>query len=211
MKMKLLALLTLALGTAMFHSHSSPQPEAKTLTKEERERAIEYLEQTAKDFAAAINGLSDAQWSFKPSPERWSIAECAEHIAVSEEMVWNIVREKIMKSPAAPERRPEVAGKDEIVLKMIPDRSKRVQAPEAITPTGRFASREELVKRFDELRAQEISYLRETNDDLRSHFADHPFVKTLDAYQWLLLNGAHGKRHTSQIEEVKADPAYPKS
>jgi hypothetical protein len=33
----------------------------------------------------------------------------------------------------------------------------------------------------------------------------------MDAYQWLLLNAAHCKRHTAQILEVKADPNYPKS
>jgi hypothetical protein len=34
---------------------------------------------------------------------------------------------------------------------------------------------------------------------------------TMDAYQWLFFNGAHCKRHTAQILEVKADPNYPKS
>jgi hypothetical protein len=211
MKMKLWLIAAAACGVALSQGHGSPDASAKSLTKAERDRAIEYLEQTGKELVTAINGLSEAQWTFKAAPEQWSIAECAEHIAVSEETVWKLVRDKIMKAPAAPERRADVAGKDEMVLKVIPDRSTRVQAPERLQPTGRFASREELLKRFNEIRAQEIAYLRETNDDLRSHFEEHPFIKTLDAYQWLLLNGAHGKRHTAQIEEVKTAPAYPKS
>jgi hypothetical protein len=32
----------------------------------------------------------------------------------------------------------------------------------------------------------------------------------LDAYQWILLISAHSERHTKQIEEVKADPNFPK-
>ena len=33
---------------------------------------------------------------------------------------------------------------------------------------------------------------------------------TLDGYQWLLLLSTHSERHTAQIEEVKADPNFPK-
>jgi hypothetical protein len=32
----------------------------------------------------------------------------------------------------------------------------------------------------------------------------------LDAYQWMLFMAAHSKRHLAQIEEVKADPNFPK-
>jgi hypothetical protein len=45
---------------------------------------------------------------------------------------------------------------------------------------------------------------------VRSCFAPHPRFKDLDAYQWLLLNGAHGRRHTAQIAEVKVSESYRK-
>jgi hypothetical protein len=32
----------------------------------------------------------------------------------------------------------------------------------------------------------------------------------LDAYEWVLFVSAHSQRHTKQIEEVKADPNFPK-
>ncbi|MGI8819654.1 MAG: hypothetical protein ACR2ID_02090 [Chthoniobacterales bacterium] len=40
---------------------------------------------------------------------------------------------------------------------------------------------------------------------------DHPALGMMDAYQWLLFNGAHCKRHTAQILEVRADAGFPKS
>ncbi len=184
---------------------------AVALTDAERTRAVDYLEQTRKDFLAAVDGLSEEQWKFKPAPERWSIAETAEHIAQSEETIWHVVREKLMKSPPSPDRRGETKEKDEIVLKAVPDRSRKFQAPERLQPTGRWSSRDELLKSFEEARSAEIAFLKETKEDMRSRFEEHPFLKTLDAYQWLLLNGAHGKRHTAQILEVKADPNFPKS
>jgi hypothetical protein len=200
------------------YGQSSPAAKASaaesgTLTKEERDRAIDYLKQTEKDFLAATEGLSDAQWKFKAAPDRWSIAETAEHIAVAEETIWKLVSEKIMKSPATPEKAAEAKGKDEVILTKIPDRSRKAQAPEQLRPTGRWATRAALVKDFEATRSGEITYVTETKEDLRNHFEDHPapFLKTMDAYQWLIFNGAHCKRHTAQILEVKADPNFPKS
>ena len=189
----------------------SSAAQAATLSEQERDRAADYLQQTRKEFLAAVEGLTEAQWKFKSAPERWSIAETAEHIAHTEDTIWQLVREKLMKSPPAPDRRGETKAKDEIILTGVPDRSRKFQAPERLQPTGRWSSRDELLKSFDAARGAEIAFLKETKEDLRSRFEEHPFLKTIDAYQWLLLNGAHGKRHTAQILEVKADPNFPKS
>ena len=218
MKPIFLSLVGAALFASPVCAQSSPpasektaETKSSTLTKDERDRAIEYLKQTQKDFLAATAGLSDAQWKFKAAPDRWSIAETAEHIAVAEDTIWKLVSEKMMKSPATPEKAAEAKGKDEVILTKVPDRSRKAQAPEQLKPTGRWATREALVKEFEATRAKEITFVMETKEDLRNHFEDHPFLKTIDAYQWLLLNGAHCKRHTLQILEVKADPNYPKS
>jgi hypothetical protein len=210
-----LCLAVAAISTARAQTSPSPvskssAPESATLTAEERTKATDYLKQTQKDFLSSIEGVSEAQWKFKAAPDRWSIAETAEHIAVTEGFIWEMVTGKIMKSPAAPERRAEVKGKEDMIMTKIPDRSRKAQAPEPLKPTGRWTTREALAKEFESIRAKEIAYVTETREDLRSHFEEHPAVKTLDAWQWLLFNGAHCKRHTAQILEVKADPNYPK-
>ena len=217
MKTFVLVLCLVVAAASLAPGQTSPSPvskssaaESATLTTEERNKAVEYLKETQKDFLAAIAGVSEAQWKFKAAPDRWSIAETAEHITVTEEMIWKLISDTIMKSPAAPEKKAEVKGKEETILKMIPDRSRKAQAPEQLRPTGRWATQAALTKDFDAIRAKEIAFATETKEDLRSHFGDHPFLKTMDAYQWLLFNGAHCKRHTAQILEVKADPNYPK-
>jgi len=203
-------LLALILGAAAAVAQTLTPAPATSLTQAERDRAIAYLAETQQEFLAAIEGLTPEQWKFKAAPERWSIAETAEHIAVTEEMVWNLLTEKMMKAPADAAKRAEVQGKDEMIMKMVPDRSKKVTAPEQLKPTGRWATPQEMVSHFKATRAKEMAYLKETNEDLRSHFGEHPLFKILDGYQWLLLNGAHSKRHTAQILEVKADPGFPK-
>ena len=211
MKNHFLALLAVTACAASVVAQTSPTAAATgTLTNEERVRAIGYLKETEKDFLAAIDGVSDAQWKFKAAPDRWSIAETAEHIATAEDFIWGNV-EQMMKAPANPEKRAETQGKDKVILDKIPDRSKKAKAPEALKPTGKFASREELVNHFKQVRAKEIAFLEQTQEELRNHIAENPALGPMDAYQWVIFNGAHSKRHTAQIEEVKTDAKYPKS
>jgi hypothetical protein len=181
---------------------------ADALTQKERDAAVKYLEETRENFLRSISGLSEEQWNYKPAPDRWSVAEVAEHIALSESLILNLVTERVMKAPAA--RPPVGAPDDEAIIKAIEDRTGRFQAPEMLRPTGKWATREALEKDFAEARARTIAYVRETQDHLRAHSAPHPVLKTIDAYQWLLLLSAHSARHTSQIEEVKAAPGFPR-
>ena len=186
--------------------------EAPTLTQAERDKAIAEFEGSRQAFLDATKGLSPEQWNFKPAPERWSVAECAEHIALSEGFLFGLVSEKIMKSPAAPEKREAAKGKDELVMKFVLDRTQKAKAPEPVDPAKHPMTPEESLKVFSESRARSIEYIKTTQEDLRDHFYDlpAPTVGTLDAYQWLLFLSGHSRRHTAQILEVKGDPKFPK-
>jgi uncharacterized damage-inducible protein DinB len=183
---------------------------APTLTQQERDKALASLQSTHDKFLQSISGLSDKQWKFKPAPDRWSVAEVAEHITIAESGIFGLVQQKIMQSPAALDKRASVAGKDDMILTKMTDRSVKAKAPEFLQPTGRFTNEQELAKAFEQARGATMTYVRTTNDDLRDHFFDHPVFGTMDAYQWLLLISAHSERHTEQINEVKADPNFPK-
>lgn len=181
----------------------------ETLTQGERERAMSELHATRKLFLDAVAGLSEAQWNFKPAPDVWSVAECAEHIALSEDDLYELVTEKLMKSPAQPDKKPDVKGKDELVLEKMLDRSQKAQAPAVLRPTHRWPTQQALMGHFKESRDRTIAYVENTGDDLRAHFLPHPAFELLDGYQWILLIAAHSHRHTLQIEEVKANPHFP--
>src|SRR5271165_1517313 len=78
-----------------------------TLTPEERETALKSLQATHDAFLQSIAALSEKQWKFKPAPDRWSVAEVAEHIAVSESTIFGMVQGKLMTAPAEPAKRTE--------------------------------------------------------------------------------------------------------
>lgn len=182
----------------------------QTLSQKEREQGVAELEGSRKAFLDATNGLSEAQWNFKPAPDRWSIAECAEHIGVTETFILNLITEQALKGPAEPEKRALVQGKDSSLMTMVVDRTAKFKAPEAIQPTRRWTTSGEITKNVLESRARTIEFVSTTQEDLRDHFMDHPVFKTLDTYQWILLTSGHMRRHTAQILEVKADPNFPK-
>lgn len=183
---------------------------AQEVTQAEKDRALQYLESTKRGVLDAVKGLSDAQWNFKAGPDRWSIAQVMEHIAAAEDYIRGMDEEKVMSTPVAPAPADRDAKKtDDAVIARVPDRSQKVQAPEPLVPTNRFASPDGSLKHFLESRAKTEEFLK-TTPGLRDHVADSPVGK-LDAYEFVLLIAAHSERHTKQILEVKADPNYPKN
>jgi DinB superfamily len=181
---------------------------AQEVTQADKDRAIQYLEKTKQGVIDATKGLSDAQWNFKAGPDRWSIAQCMEHIAAAEDYIRGIVVEKVMAAPAVPGR--DLKKTDDAVVATIPDRSQKAQAPEPLVPTNRFGSPDASLKHFLESRETTEDFLK-TTPGLRDHAVDSPMGTKLDGYQFILLIAAHSERHTKQILEVKADPNYPKN
>ena len=198
---------TLVLGLMLACTAALAQ--APSLTQADRDKALAYLESTRQGVLDATAGLSPAQWNFKPGPDRWSVAEVAEHIAAAEDLLRGMIVEKVMTAPPRPAGE-DVAAIDQMVLKGVPDRSQKKQAPEPLKPTNRFGSPDATLKHFVEARTATEDLLKKT-PDLREHATDSPMGKKLDGYEWILFIAAHSERHTKQILEVKADPNFPKS
>ncbi|HEY0139355.1 MAG TPA: DinB family protein [Thermoanaerobaculia bacterium] len=173
----------------------------------DREALIAQLKRTESRFLASVEGLSEAQWTYKPAPDRWSIAECAEHITAAESFLRNYVADSMKGELAA-----DVAGKtnqDQTILTFLVDRSKKFKAPEPLMPTNRFGTPADAVAAFTKARAETIA-LASSDVDLRTHGSKHFALGPLDSYGWFLFLSGHSERHTLQIEEVKADPGFPK-
>jgi len=196
----------MAVGAAL--AFAAANVRAQETTQADKDKALAYLESTKKGVLDATKGLSEAQWNFEPAPDKWSVAECVEHIAAAEDFIRGMAVDKVMKAPAAPDR--DIAKIDAGIMAMIPDRSQKAQAPEELKPTNRFGSPEGSLKHFAESRTATENFLKDT-PDLRAHAVDSPIGgPKLDAYEWVLFVSAHSQRHTKQIEEVKADPNFPK-
>ena len=193
----------LLIGSIMMGAAAS----AQEVTQAEKDRALQYLETTKKNVLEATKGLSEEQWNYKPAPDRWSVAQVMEHIAAAEDFLRDFTKEKVMAGPAGEAGR-DIKKTDDAVLTMVPDRSHKAQAPEPLVPNNRFGSPDGSIKHFLESRTATEDFLKSTVG-LRDHVTDSPLGK-LDGYEFVLFIAAHSERHTKQINEVKADPNFPK-
>ena len=180
-----------------------------SLSKDERRSSISLMKDTKSDVLKSVKGLSETQLNFRVAPDKWTVKECAYHIAISEKNLWDLM-EAGMKAPTNPEKRSEIKMTDEQLIKMIEDRSFKVKTNEAFEPKNTpYQSLDEALESFKNRRMEHIKYLKTTTEDMRNHVVQMPFG-WIDCYQLCLMIAAHSYRHTQQVDEVKADPAFPK-
>lgn len=186
------------------------QQKTNTLTDQEVRDAVNLLLTTRNDFLSSVNGLSDQQLNFKASPEKWSIRECALHLAAAEKELWAMAEKNIMEKPN-PELRSEIQFTDKDLIAAVEDRSHKSKTFAALEPTNSpYHTLSEALAAFKRDRQKLIDFTKSSKVDLRNHVLILPLGK-YDAYQFILLIAAHSNRHTQQIIEVKNSPNFPKS
>lgn len=170
-----------------------------------------YFKQTYDALQRSVSGLTEAQLTFKPAADRWSISQCLEHIVLTEEMLFGYTKAGL-DAPANPERRKEVKVTDETIIKGIEDRggTNKATAPAELTGTGKYTDANTALADLNKSRKVVFEYLdKKSMDDLRNHISDSPFG-AVDGYHSFLFLAGHTARHTAQIEEVKAHSSFPK-
>ncbi len=178
------------------------------MNEQERELAAHHLAVSRERLLGLVQGLSAEQWGFHPAEGRWSIGDCVEHVTRVENRVIGFIGEKVAGPPAG-EVPPSVREKDAGLMKVVPDRTERRQAPEIARPEGKWTDGGQLLAEFVNTRTKSARFAAETRADLRSYTQHHGAFGELDCYQWLLLLGLHAERHARQIEEIKADARFP--
>lgn len=179
------------------------------MSADERSYLLDQLEQSKKAMLASIDGVTQAQWTFKPSATAWSVQECAEHIVLAESYIFG-GSQQTLKTPAVERPEKSNATVDHVLVQRVQDRSQKATAPEPLVPGRKFATPADAAQAFTEARDKTIAYVKSTQDDLRTHVGAGP-AGQMDAYQFLLLLASHSARHTAQIREVEANPGYPKN
>ena len=175
---------------------------AEPMKPGDRQRLLAHLEMTEGWLASELSGLSQAQLTYKMTPDSWSIAEVTEHLAIAEPQYWQKVQDS-MTQPATTEK---MEATDAGILWYGIDRTNRQKTGEARVPHGTYKNASEALAAFRKLRATMHDYAQSTSDDLRSRKL---LEGNMDVYQWFLMISTHSQRHILQIREIKEDPKYP--
>ena len=182
----------------------STVPATKSSTEIDKARLLEALRKGGDAFLCSVAGVGEAACRLRPAENRWSVLECAEHVAVAEEVMLALVTgEKQARDPEGPKR-------DDRILRSGTNRSTRFDASDQSQPRGRFSTLDEAVAHFQAVRGRTLRLVEQTREDFRATEVKHPHyvVGVISTYECLLLMGSHAQRHALQIEEVKNSPAY---
>ncbi|SNY94735.1 DinB family protein [Flagellimonas pacifica] len=179
------------------------------LTDVDRKMAIKHLTETRDHLSKVLKGLTEEQLNFLPEEEAWSIAQCVEHLTISENAFGGLIK-KTVTSGTNPALKDSLKFKDEQLMGIITDRTNKVKTREPFEPTGKFGTHESTVKTFMDKRNEHIAYIKTTEDDLRNRFSNDLPFGTVDGVQLVIFMAGHTERHVKQMEEVMGHKLFPK-
>lgn len=151
----------------------------------------------------AIKRVPKGLLNQRPSPERWSVAEVIEHLAIIEAATVGFLTPLVAGAPILPDDAQPVATP--IPRERLRDRTTRITAPEIVQPKGTL-SFDEALAALEQSRTSLLMLLEAAEGrDLTAVGRPHPRLGPLDGYQWLAIVGAHEERHALQILEIAAE------
>jgi hypothetical protein len=169
-------------------------------------RTAEILDCLDTELAAlrdAVESVPLGRRGQRPAPDRWSVAEVLEHLAMVERAVWkSCARQLSAAREAGLPRETETSPIRGIMPpERVANRDRRLVAPEPLNPKGLDAATawRELERTRDQFRDFVTSCDGVALGEMS--FA-HPALGTLNLYQWMLFAAGHHARHAAQIREI---------
>lgn len=168
------------------------------MAPETQSEILQILESSRQEFHAAASGVSENHAKTSPGEGRWSVLQCVEHVTFVEERFLTRL-EQAPRTGAAPANREKEAG----LLAQIPDRSTKVQAPEAARPSGRFETFADALEHFHAARSRTVGFAEQHGPALYGIASEHPRFGPMNGTEMLLIMAGHARRHAAQIREIR--------
>lgn len=169
----------------------------------EKDAILKTLRDGRAALAEALDGVDAAAEQWRPADGGWTIAECAEHVAVSEQ--YFLTRLRVAKAAG---QSLENRAREAKILARGTDRTRPVACPEGGLPRRRYASAQQALAAFDAARAETEAFVEAFEGDPRGWATDHPVIPgPVNVVEILLSMALHPARHARQIAEVRAEMA----
>jgi hypothetical protein len=172
-------------------------------TQRERATAEAQIRAALTRFRDTVASATPEQWAFRSAAGSWSMADVAEHVAISNRNIYALLSRKLLAS------RDQGLIPDVIDVE-IPYLFYRGEEPRNIaTPTGTWTDRDEAMRLLDDTFETLLSWCAGVTLDLRTTALAHPVFGRLDGIQWLQFTAAHTERHRAQVIGIRRHPAFP--
>ncbi len=183
--------------------------------RDQLDSLINQASAIANDARQVFGGLSTSQLNWKPSPERWSVAQCFDHLITSNSGYLPIVEDvlKGQKKSSVWQKLPVLPGLwGKLLIKSLdPSSTRKLKAPKRFEP-AQSDVRGTIVEDFVAQQAKIIEGMKATaNLDLERIVITSPaasFVaySLMDAYRIIVV---HEQRHFQQAQRVTAESGFP--
>jgi hypothetical protein len=176
---------------------------------------IESIRTIAVDVRSSFGELSVAQLNWKPSAERWSVAQCFDHLITSNEGYLPIIEQVRggTKKTRFLERLPVLPGlAGKLLIKSLdPASTRKLKAPKNFQPAQSNISAsviDDFVAQQDKIveGMKSTSHLELEQIVITSPAASFVTYSLLDAYRIIVV---HEQRHFQQAQRVTAEPTFP--
>jgi hypothetical protein len=203
MKYSFLAALAIILLSPSFAQ------QVRTWSEEDRKYLVENLSRTRDSVTKETKNLSQDQWNFRESPDRWSINQIVEHLAI-----WELLLQREVSQALIAGERPELndgTKTDSSVLAFLMEEKPHITTeytkPFTFTVPMGFNDGKNNLAWFLKMRNEGIGFVDSTTSNLRVYFLR---PGRGNVHQVFITIFAHTDRHLRQIRRVKLDPNYPK-
>lgn len=209
MKVTLLT-LTLVFGLLIQSKAQTDQTStAPVWTEADRKYLLDNLIRSKQKIIEETKNLTQEQWTFKESADRWNINQIVEHMALWEILFMHEISKALMRAPdpAFPHSAP-----DSVFLDQDPKGLKQNNAMDFTKPFS-FAiplgnnEGKNNVTWLTTMRNESIDYLKGETKNIR---VQYDYCSDANVHQYFIMIFSHTDRHLRQLRKVKAHPNYPK-
>jgi DinB superfamily len=154
------------------------------------------LQNSRAKFLSAAEELSDLRWRESPAPDCWSAAEVVAHVVIIEETtIFGMKR--LLRSTPKPLRK-----RFHVPLAIATWRGRKVRTPIPLDPQ-RVRDKQESLAGLAATREATVAFIESTRGtDISLYHYQHPFLGSLNMYDWFRTIGYHEMRHAKQIREL---------
>jgi uncharacterized damage-inducible protein DinB len=166
---------------------------------------IAYLTVRRDALHDAVDAVPTGARNDAPGPDRWSVAQVVEHLAIVENRFADVLGKKFAAAKAsglgAETETSSILGSWDVTPML--DRSEKREAPEPVRPQG--VDWTTALTQLEDARTRFLAVFHEGDGlALGTVIHSHPRFGDLNLYQWGVWLGGHEARHTEQIHEIAA-------
>jgi hypothetical protein len=161
---------------------------------------VENLARAQEEFLSAADTVPADQWKRNPSEGRWSAGEVVAHLIMVERVILRGT-DKLLQKP--PKSRP-FFKRFHLPMALVESRLIPRKTPIPLD-ASMVGQKEEMLAQLREVRGRTLAFVEETRGrDLTNYHMPHPFLGTLNTYEWFQMIASHELRHTKQMKEISA-------